>query len=733
MILTPITPEPSTGHVTLPAETGQEANVIDLVKRWGADAIRDSDGTELSQALLELGLEVYSTICLVRCDQKWPRANPEQLPRKFLLSEPVTALGTTVVLPLLDGFHPEKYAVDWEYDPPANWQVHDRTTGELVPAAAWRGDPAAGTVTVTGASPYHVYTVSFLVSVIWDTTSMYNHLVNDWDRPHVISSDPYSRETWDHLLAVFEEWLDEHPRTGVVRLTSLAYHFNVDFDPRGQDKCRDWVGYQETLSPPALGDFEHEYGYRLTAEDFVDGGRYNATVRVPSERYLDWMAFIHRFVIRFGRALVERCNAAGKRTAVFHGDHWIGLEPFSASCDDTGIDIHVGAAEDGVALRRVSDIPGPTVKELRLYPYFFPDVFCEEGDPLRESLSNWIKIRRALMRRPVDRIGYGGYLSLAVKFPEFVAHVEELCNEFRAFRSQTDNTSSYKHPAKVAVLNSWGQWRSWINSFGREQKFLEKRQDVVQVAGTNLLECLAGLPVEVQFISFRDVRADGIPDDVDVIINDGDPETAWSGGRNWADPEIATAVRAFVARGGGFIGCRGPTAFPYQGRYFQLADVLGVDQETSQNLQNAALPFQVDPDHFIMADVSSRDRADDESFVYITHRDTRVLRANQGHVLLACNRFGDGRSVFLHALPYSLENSRLLLRSILWVSGQEDALNAWHCRNLRTDCAFYPERNRLCAVNNAAEAQTTKLTDGSGAETQLALTPYESRWFEIRA
>ena len=53
-----------------------------------------------------------------------------------------------------------------------------------------------------------------------------------------------------------------------------------------------------------------------------------------------------------------------------------------------------------MALRRVSDIPGSTVKELRLYPYFFPDVFRKGGSPRSESVSNWIKIRRALMRKP---------------------------------------------------------------------------------------------------------------------------------------------------------------------------------------------------------------------------------------------------------------------------------------------------------------------------------------------
>ena len=82
---------PSTGFITLPAEVGEEKMVVELAHKWGADAIRDSDGTELSQEMLDLGLEVYSTTCLVRAEQTYPRRHMDQLPQKFLMSDPVTA------------------------------------------------------------------------------------------------------------------------------------------------------------------------------------------------------------------------------------------------------------------------------------------------------------------------------------------------------------------------------------------------------------------------------------------------------------------------------------------------------------------------------------------------------------------------------------------------------------------------------------------------------------------
>jgi 1,3-beta-galactosyl-N-acetylhexosamine phosphorylase len=722
-------PATPTGSITLPAEVGEEPMVVQLAKQWGADAIRDSDGTELSQEMLDLGLEVYSTTCLVRAEQTYPRLHMDQLPQKFLMSDPVTATGKSLVIDPMSGFYREKYVIDLKHPAKEYWEVIDRTTGQLVPAGKWKLDPKSGLVTITGTIPFHVYTVNFLVFQIWDTTSMYNHLTNNWDKPHVISVDPYHQECWDHLMKFYDQYLLDHPQTDVVRLTTLAYHFAVDSDQNSVDKFRDWTGYQDTISVLALEDFAKEHGYRLRAEDFVDEGYYNAACRVPSERYLAWMKFIHKFVVKFGKALVDKAHKAGKKTAMFWGDHWIGVEPYLPSFLKMGIDIHVGAAEDGVALRRISDTPGGLVKELRLYPYFFPDVFREGGDPLGESISNWIKIRRALLRKPVDRLGYGGYLSLALKFPDFVAHVAELCDEFRSFKQNSGGGESQKAPIKVAVLNAWGNWKAWINSFGAPQKFLVKRPDVIQVAGTNLLECLAGLPVEVQFLSFAEVEKSGIPKDVNVIINDGDAETAWSGGRWWTNAKVVEKIRAFVHQGGGFIGCRGPSACQNNGRYFQLADVMGVDKETGRTLQSATIPATVVPRHFITADLTgTADFGTHETFVYVCDPATELLAANGLHVMAAAKPYGQGRAVFFGALPYDLTNSRLLHRALFWATGQEQELKKWFCSNPLTDCAWYPTSGKLVVVNNSDQAQSTTVYRGEGKTTKVTLPPYASKW-----
>ncbi|MCI0499575.1 MAG: 1,3-beta-galactosyl-N-acetylhexosamine phosphorylase [Planctomycetales bacterium] len=726
-------PTPPRGFITLPAESGQEETVMQLLKHWGADAIRDSDGTMLSPELLALGYDVYSTICLVRADQQWPQKHPDKLPQKFLMSDFVTACSSIVHIDPMEGYFREKYRIDTLHDPKTWWQVFDRTTGQEAKAADWEFDAQTGRVTIRSAQPFHLYTVNFLVYQIWDSTSMYNHITNNWTCPHVVSTEPYHPDARRHLMAYFDQWLRERPHTDVVRLTTLAYHFVLDSDPQGTDKYRDWMGYMDTVTVEALLDFEKEYGYRLTSEDFVDQGYYNATHRVPTRRYKDWMQFIHRFVIAFGRELVEKIHAAGKKAAMFQGDHWIGTEPYSPHFGKMGIDINIGAVEDGVALRRLSDSPNKEIKEARLYPYFFPDVFHPGGNPLAESLSNWLKIRRALLRKPIDRIGYGGYLSLAAQFPRFVEHVETLCGEFRTILANSRKTASYKAPVKVAVLNAWGSIRSWLNNFGSEQKFFVKRPDVVAVAGSNMLECLSGLPVEVVFLSFDEVLAGGIPDDIHVLINDGQAYTSWSGGSWWTNEKILSAVRQFVYAGGGFIGVQEPAACEYQGRFFQLSDVLGVQKETGLSVMTAAVKFSLQPQHFITADATETlDWGLEKSFVYPACKTTQVLRTGGDlHLLLTGRTCGSGRGVYMAGLPYSLANARLLYRAILWAAGREDALNKWFCTNLNTDCAYYPETGMYVVVNNTESEQMTTLFRDNGQTADITLKPCECRWFSL--
>jgi 1,3-beta-galactosyl-N-acetylhexosamine phosphorylase len=424
-----------------------------------------------------------------------------------------------------------------------------------------------------------------------------------------------------------------------------------------------------------------------------------------------------------------KAHAAGKMTAMFQGDHWIGSEPYADDFGELGVDISIGACGDGTSLRRVADSGGDRLKEIRLYPYLFPDTFNHEGgDPAGDARRFWRLTRRAMLRRPIDRIGYGGYLSLAVQFPDFITAVTGICDEFRALKHHSQMGQPYTIPVRVAVLTAWGKLRSWfgasdLGSFGGG------------IPGSNVQECLSGLPVDVRFIDFDDVR-DGALDSVDVVINDGDAGSSWSGGDHWKDPEVVTALRRYVHEGGGFIGARQPSAVDYQGRFFQLADVLGVDEEIGRTLYALKPRGETVEEHFILEDAPEGfDPGHSISRVYPVSAQTQILHRPSGgsHVLLAVNQYGKGRAVYISRLPFAPQNARLLLRAILWSAAREEMLSTWYSSHPGADVAAYPDAGTFAVANTGEEAVATTVCDGNGEALEVSLGPGEIKWFGKRA
>ena len=221
------------------------------------------------------------------------------------------------------------------------------------------------------------------------------------------------------------------------------------------------------------------------------------------------------------------------------------MEEFST----IGLDAVVGSVGNGSTLRLISDIEGVRYTEGRFLPYFFPDTFHEGGDPVKEAKENWITARRAILRKPIDRIGYGGYLKLTLDFPEFLDYVENMCNEFRELYTNAKGITPYC-VKKVAVLNSWGKIRSWGCHMVHHALYQKQNYSYA-----GIIEVLSGAPFDVHFISFDDILAEPeILKDLDVVINVGDGDTAHTGGSIWENAAVSSAIREFVYNGGGFIG-----------------------------------------------------------------------------------------------------------------------------------------------------------------------------------
>ena len=722
-------PDLNHGSFTLPGEAGHEALTLRLARQWGADTIRDSDGTQLSPEITNAGYQIYSTICLVRSVNDWAKQNRDKLQQSFLMSFPVVAEKATVTIELLAGYFREQFVVNFDDPPKRWWQVFDRTTGREVPKSRWNFHARPGVVTVRGAAPGHTYTVNFLARRIWDEISMYNHVTNNWgDREHLMAVDPMYPETRTVLLDYLDRWLREHASTSVVRFTSMFYNFTWFWgdDPNLRFVYSDWGDYAMTVSPRALTLFERAKGYRLTSEDFVNGGLYNSTHNAPSRRYLDYVDFIHRFVVGFGRQCVDLVHGHGKQAYVFYDDHWIGVEPWSPRFKGFGFDGLIKCVFNAFEVRLCAHAQGVRTHELRLHPYLFPTglkgepTFKPGGNPTLDARNFWIDARRGLVRAPIDRIGLGGYLSLVEPFPEFQDFIEQLAREFRLLKSFHDGDRPYVAPFKVGVLTAWGRLRSWICS-GHFTRGLELNE---------LIESLAGLPVDVEFLSFDDLAKRGVPKDVKVIVNCGREGSAWSGGHFWRNPDIAACLTRWVAQGGGLLGVAEPSAVPGMGRYFELAPVLGVDRDRGERLALSRYKYAAPEKHFITADLEDPpDFGKDLSDLYVLPSipSTRgvaqragvcVLAERDGSPRIAANTFGKGRAVYFSGFKFSPENTRLLHRALFWAAAKEKRWPVWNCSNLRTECAYFPRKKKLVVINNAGTPQETVVTLADGKTTQ---------------
>jgi len=717
--------EQKSGRVTIPTDTDVVKETLDIVKKWGADAIRDCDGTDFPQALKDTNAKIYATYYTTRKDNAWAKANPDEVQQMYIMTPFYTAAENTLRIPLMKGLYPDMLTVNPK-DRERWWEVIDRTDDAIVPPSQWSYNEQDGTVLIRDTKEFHEYTVSFLAFIMWDPVHMYNAVVNDWkDVEHQITFDVRQPKTREFTMKRLRAFIAEHPYVDVIRFTTFFHQFTLVFDEQAREKFVDWYGYSASVSPYILDQFEKEAGYPFRAEYIIDQGYFNNQYRVPSKEFKDFVAFQHREVVKLAKEMVDITHECGKEAMMFLGDHWIGMEPFLDGFKSVGLDAVVGSVGNGSTLRLISDIPGVKYTEGRFLPYFFPDTFHEGGDPIKEAKVNWVTARRAILRKPIDRIGYGGYLKLALDFPDFIDYVQSVCDEFRTLYDNIKGAVPYCVKT-VAVLNCWGKMRSWGCHMVHHALYQKQNYSYA-----GIIEALSGAPFDVRFISFDDIKtAPSVLDGVDVLINVGDGDTAHTGGFYWEDADITAAVRKFVWKGGGFIGVGEPSGHQYQGRYIQLADVFGIEKETGFTLNYDKYNRDAQP-HFITEDVKAEvDFGEGKKSMYALEG-TRIVVQKDTEVQLAVNEYGEGRAVYISGLPYSFENNRLLHRCVLWSTHSEGALERWFSTNYNVEVHAYVENGKYCVVNNTYEPQSTVVYRGDGSHFDADLQANEIKWYKI--
>lgn len=713
------------GQVTIPTDIDVIPETLELMKRWGADAIRDCDGTDFPTELQDAEAKIYSTYYTTRKDNNWALANPDEIQQMYLMTPFFTATSESLTIYLMKGLYPDMLTPNSRDDIKRWWEVIDRTDGSIVAANEWDYNKKTGEVTIH-TQPFHDYTVSFLAYIMWDPVHMYNAVTNDWKEvEHQVTFDVRQPKTHAYTMERLREFIKIHPFVNVLRFTTFFHQFTLVFDELAREKYVDWYGYSASVSPYILEEFEAEVGYPFRPEYIIDQGYYNNQYRIPTKEFQDFQKFQRREVAKIAKEMVDITHECGKEAMMFLGDHWIGTEPFMEEFQSIGLDSVVGSVGNGATLRLISDIKGVKYTEGRLLPYFFPDTFYEGGDPVKLAKEGWVTARRAILRKPVDRIGYGGYLKLALQFPDFVTYVESVCEEFRTLYENIKGTTPYCIK-KVAVLNCWGKMRAWGNHMVHHAIYFKQNHSYAGV-----IEALAGAPFDVQFISFQDIKdCPGILDGIDVILNIGDADTAFTGGEWWEDPIVVSGIKQFVHRGGGIIGVGEPGGHQANGRFIQLANVFGVEEERGFTLGYDKYNWE-NHDHFITEDAGPViDFGEGKKNIYALE-DTKILVQRDKEVQLAVNEFGLGRAVYISGLPYSFENSRLLYRSILWSAHDEENLYSWFSTNYNVEVHVYMESGKYCVVNNTYESQETVIYRGDKTSFPLIMEANEIRWYEI--
>ncbi|TGY95082.1 1,3-beta-galactosyl-N-acetylhexosamine phosphorylase [Petralouisia muris] len=713
------------GRVTIPTDLDVIPQTLELMEKWGADAVRDCDGTDFPRELQNVDGKIYSTYYTTRKDNGWAKAHPEEIQQMYVMTPFYMSETDVLRIPLMKGLYPDMLKPNSRDDITRWWEVIDRTTGQIVSTEKWSYEESTGEVTVLSI-PFHDYTVSFLAYIIWDPVHMYNAVTNGWkDVEHQITFDVRQPKTHEFTMKRLRKFIEEHPYVNVLRFTTFFHQFTLIFDELAREKYVDWYGYSASVSPYILEQFERECGYKFRPEYIIDQGYYNGQYRIPTREFRDFQAFQRREVSKIAREMVDITHECGKEAMMFLGDHWIGTEPFLEEFASIGLDAVVGSVGNGSTLRLISDIEGVKYTEGRLLPYFFPDTFCEGGDPVKEAKVNWVTARRAILRKPIDRIGYGGYLKLALDFPEFVDYVESVCEEFRVLYENVKGCVPYC-VKKVAVLNCWGKMRAWGCHMVHHALYQKQNYSYAGV-----IEALSGAPFDVSFISFEDIKKDPfILNDIDVLLNVGGADTAHTGGEWWCDEAIVTAVKKFVYEGGGVIGVGEPSGHQANGRFFQLASVFGVEEERGFTLGYDKYNWD-SHDHFITEDCKGEiDFGEGQKNIYALEG-TRILVEKEKEVQLAVNEFGKGRAVYISGLPYSFENSRMLYRSILWSAHEEGNLYRWFSSNFNAEVHAYPANGKFCVVNNTYEPQETIVYKGNGESFSLSLKENEIHWYQI--
>lgn len=663
--------------------------VLAMAKAAGFNAFVVQDAGQAT-ALREAGFTPSTSRAPARFSDSYVKEHPEHRQERYLLSQPATAESGTLAIDLMAPYRKHGFELDQHHEPRRYWRVYDRTTGGTLTDADWLVEQ--GQVHLKSVAG-HIYQVAFLVymggQAFFDTLA-----------------DPIHDGAREVMQTGAKRQLARLGEGGVYRPTALYYPFpKLDADgPMGQ---WNWWGYQWGAGPAAQELFEQETGIKFDPRWMTDEGRYGHINYPPAPEYLAWMRWQQQRVNAWTKDIADFAHSQGVKVRVFWGDHWIGAEPYGDFFEASGADGMVKACASAVVSRSVTDFPNGAEGVIRFSPWLSWGELFRHDHPAGRMMTVWADIRQAALFDVPDGLSWGGETIATLQDPVLGDAMRAITDDYRFLHAQLHGHTAYRHPLTVYVANSWGRLRSWAG-WGQLNP------------STDVFDALAWLPVNVKFISLREIADSGVPADANVVLNAGEPGSAWSGGRDWRDPRVAAAIARFVEAGGGLLGIDAPSHTDDDaGPAFRLAPQLGVDfgGYTSDSAALGVYTFndrrrlqQPEADwhgdavrksaHWLaeglpetmsglQASVYGKPVAGDVQVVYgLAGGDAPMVTARQA---------GGGRAVWIGGFTKSVEYAALVRRAIFWAARQEPRLAMLDASPASVRTYLYPSERLLIA------------------------------------
>jgi hypothetical protein len=359
----------------------------------------------------------------------------------------------------------------------------------------------------------------------------------------------------------------------------------------------------------------------------------------------------------------------------------------------------------------------------------------------------WRWMKREALFDCMDGLTLGGVGTKALDLPPLKRETERIFADFETVYDRVHGREAFRHEGfNVYILSTWGRMRSWLVF----DHYLSQR---------GFLRHLVDLPVNVRWLSPREVLDSGIPEDAAVVMLNGEPGTSWAGGPVWRDEKLTDAIRQFVRGGGGLVTIGAPTLVDGE---FALADVLGLRYAGAPNVEceeqlwsptrwaeggrvpseypkGGVMPLAMIRPNLYDLPEELQGRFDDQGDAWTIRFPANV--ETNGATLLAYEDFddvgdggeawrflyfkpravestrtgaavhdvGDGRSVFLGGWSTSPEYLSLLKPLLFYAAGRTADLDRLNSGDPQVAVYFYPETNMLIAYNHSARSKTTSI------------------------